>query len=68
MARKNRNKVTRYRLRLLRDKEILTEEFFSAPDFHEARLIMRTRLLGFQAAVNYGYPIIHELIAVDDPP
>jgi hypothetical protein len=51
--------LEKYRLRLLKGDEIVAEEFLAAPNFNAARLVARTRLRTFGAAVSYEFT--HEL-------
>jgi hypothetical protein len=53
-----------YRLRLLRDEEILAEELFPARDLLHARLIAKTRILALRKVVRF--PFTKELEGIED--
>jgi hypothetical protein len=53
-----------YRLRLLRDEEVLAEELFSARDLLHARLIAKTRILVLRRVVSF--PFTKELDPIEE--
>ncbi len=49
-------------MRLLKGDEMVSEEFFAAPNFNNARLTAKTRILTLRAA--FKYEITYELAFV----